>query len=67
MSEVTLSGHVGATTASSRASEINGKMDEESFFARRRIARGAGLWYLALAVTGLVGFLLIRPQDLRGW
>jgi hypothetical protein len=27
-----------------------------------RTARAAGLWYLGLAVTGAVGFLLIRPR-----
>lgn len=30
--------------------------------ATRRTARAAGLWYLALAVSGMVSFLLIRPQ-----
>jgi len=27
----------------------------------RRTARAAGAWYLALAITGIAGFLLIRP------
>jgi hypothetical protein len=27
-----------------------------------RTARTAGLWYLGIAVTGLLGFLIIRPQ-----
>lgn len=30
--------------------------------ALRRIARGTGIAYLALAVTGMLGFLIIRPR-----
>ena len=62
MSEVTLMDQDGASTTSSQVSETNRTMGEASFFARRRTARAAGLWYLALAITGLVGFLLIRPR-----
>ena len=62
MSEVTLPGRAGATTTGSRADATNESTDEASFLARRRTARAAGLWYLALAITGLVGFLLIRPR-----
>lgn len=57
-----MSGHDGATTTSWRASETNGAMGEALFLARRRTARAAGLWYLALAIAGVVGFLLIRPR-----
>ena len=62
MSEVTLSGRAGATTTGSSAATTNESSGEASFLARRTTARAAGLWYLALAVTGLVGFLLIRPR-----
>lgn len=35
---------------------------EESFAARRRTARATGLWYLALGIIGMLGFLIIRPR-----
>lgn len=37
------------------------RRDSETI-ALRKTARVTGLWYLALAITGLVGFLLIRPR-----
>ncbi|MEX0796864.1 MAG: DUF4386 domain-containing protein [Acidimicrobiia bacterium] len=43
----------------------NAKLDgvaSSSFSALKRTARVAGLWYLALAVTGIVGFLIVRSQ-----
>lgn len=30
--------------------------------ALKRTARAAALWYLALAITGMLGFLVVRPQ-----
>ena len=36
--------------------------DEGSLSTVRRTARLTGLWYLALAIAGMVGFLLLRPQ-----
>jgi len=35
---------------------------KESFADLRTTARITGMWYLALAISGLFGFLLIRPQ-----
>lgn len=32
----------------------------------RRTARATGLWYLALGITGILGFLLIRPEVFVG-
>jgi hypothetical protein len=60
MNGVTLSGADGATTANVGASETRESAD--SRLARRRTARATGLWYLALAITGGIGFLLIRPR-----
>jgi hypothetical protein len=36
--------------------------DVVSLAALRRTARVTGMWYLAMGVTGILGFLLIRPQ-----
>lgn len=33
-----------------------------SFPAQKRTARITGAWYLLLAITGMLGFLIIRPQ-----
>lgn len=60
MNGVTLSDADGATTTNARASEV--RNSEDPLHARRRTARATGLWYLALAITGGVGFLLIRPR-----
>jgi hypothetical protein len=35
---------------------------DASFAALRKTARITGYWYLALAIAGLLGFLIIRPQ-----
>jgi len=35
---------------------------EATLPARRRTARVTGVWYLALALSGMLGFLIIRPQ-----
>jgi len=42
--------------------ETSDSADVVSLVALRRTARVTGMWYLALAISGLVGFLLIRPQ-----
>ena len=60
MSEVTWVEHDGATGL--RATETSEGSSKALFLARRRTARATGLWYLALAIAGLVGFLLIRPR-----
>lgn len=36
--------------------------DRDTAVDLRRTARATGWWYLALAVTGGIGFLLVRPQ-----
>jgi len=36
--------------------------NDSSLAALRRTARVAGLWYLALAISGMLGFLIVRPQ-----
>jgi hypothetical protein len=36
--------------------------DESSFVALRRTARVTGIWYLALGIAGMLGFLVIRSQ-----
>ena len=59
MNGVTLSSD-GATAAKAPVSQ--GAGEAASFHSRRRTARAAGLWYLALAITGGTGFLLIRPM-----
>ena len=59
MNGATLSSADGAT-ATKPASRAAGKA--ASFHSRRRTARVTGLWYLALAITGGTGFLLIRPM-----
>ncbi|HSJ71547.1 MAG TPA: DUF4386 domain-containing protein [Acidimicrobiia bacterium] len=40
---------------------VSGGM-EGSLDDPRRTARVTGLWYLALAITGMLGFLVVRPQ-----
>ncbi|HSK06508.1 MAG TPA: DUF4386 domain-containing protein [Acidimicrobiia bacterium] len=54
------------TLADAAALRRVGANEEErsptTFSALRRTARVAGLWYLALAITGGVGFLLVRPS-----
>ncbi len=62
MNEVTLVGPDGAATTSLGATETNDGPADASFRASRRTARATGLWYLGLALAGLVGFLLIRPR-----
>ena len=37
-------------------------MQTNAFDSLRRTARGAGLWYLALGLFGMVGFLFLRPE-----
>ena len=44
------------------ASERQAEESDEWLIAQKRTARVTGLWYLMLAISGLVGFLLIRPQ-----
>ena len=34
----------------------------ESYATRRRTARVTGVWYLLLGISGLLGFLIVRPQ-----
>lgn len=34
----------------------------ESYSAQKRTARVTGVWYLALAITGLLGFVVVRGQ-----
>lgn len=41
---------------------MSGREQEGSVDDPRRTARVTGLWYLALAITGMVGFLIVRPQ-----
>ncbi len=41
-----------------------GETVSSSLPALKRTARVTGLWYLALAISGLVGFLIVRPQIL---
>jgi hypothetical protein len=36
-------------------------ISEDDLGRERRSARAAGVWYLGLAITGIAGFLLIRP------
>jgi hypothetical protein len=36
---------------------VGGSLDDP-----RRTARVTGLWYVALAITGMLGFLIVRPQ-----
>ena len=36
--------------------------DNDAYPEMKRTARITGLWYLALAIVGMLGFLLIRPQ-----
>ncbi|HEX6147290.1 MAG TPA: DUF4386 domain-containing protein [Acidimicrobiia bacterium] len=59
MSEATMSRNDHATTGSART---QADRSPTSSPALRRTARVAGLCYLALAVTGGVGFLLVRPM-----
>jgi hypothetical protein len=35
---------------------------EASFTALRRTARATGVWYLVLAILGILGYLVVRPQ-----
>jgi hypothetical protein len=47
------------------AAATNRKQDRaarSSFPALKRTARVTGLWYLLLGITGMIGFLVIRPQ-----
>lgn len=60
MNGATLSSADAATPTTSPVSPAAG--EAASFHSRRRTARAAGLWYLALAITGGTGFLLIRPM-----
>ena len=62
MSDGILPVQAGAKIASRTAAATSQSSGDEEFSARRRTARAAGLWYLALALTGMVGFLLIRPR-----
>lgn len=39
-----------------------GGRSEHDYPFLRRAARVAGLWYLALGITGMIGFLIVRPQ-----
>jgi hypothetical protein len=47
------------TTVGRAAADERGQGDVS---ALRRTARVTGLWYLALALAGLFGFLIVRPQ-----
>ncbi len=47
--------------ATARNSKLDGA-SSSSFPALKRTARVTGLWYAALAITGMVGFLVVRPQ-----
>ena len=47
-----------ATATKSRLKES----PDSSYPALKRTARTTGLWYLALGITGMIAFLLIRPQ-----
>jgi len=40
----------------------HGEGSDEWHIGQKRTARVTGLWYLVLAISGLLGFLLIRPQ-----
>jgi hypothetical protein len=57
MSEYSLSGSGAIVTAEHPSSDRQGSPGN-----LRRTARLTGVWYLALAISGVVGFFLIRPQ-----
>lgn len=59
MREATVSGGAAITERQELDTE---SIQETSFKALRRTARATGAWYLALAITGVLGFLLIRPR-----
>lgn len=59
MSGASSAGHVGLT---SEEEQHGSASSEDSFPALRRTARATGVLYLALAILGVLGFLLIRPQ-----
>lgn len=60
MEDLIESGRDG-TTATAIATEGTGPSGE-SFSTLKRTARVTGLWYLGLAISGMLGFLLVRPQ-----
>ena len=43
------------------AAQAHQRISEDDLRLERRSARAAGAWYLGLAITGVAGFLLIRP------
>jgi hypothetical protein len=60
--EELVSGNGGvAMTERSRGFNVEGESQEASS-ALRNTARLTGVWYLGLAIAGLFGFFLIRPQ-----
>lgn len=42
--------------------DVNAPGTGPSHSADKRTARVTGLWYLALGITGMLGFLIVRPQ-----
>ena len=57
MNVATLTDSDGATAVKTPVSDA-----DASAKSRRRTARTAGIWYLALAIAGGLGFLLVRPM-----
>ncbi len=46
-----------ALTRAANTPEMDPGLSED-----KRTARVTGLWYLALGITGMLGFLIVRPQ-----
>ena len=62
MRDISVSGGGAAITDEGPGLERMGSTRGASLVVLRKTARIAGMWYLALAIAGILGFLLIRPQ-----
>lgn len=63
MKDESVSGRGGVAIADQgRGFDRTSATSGESFLVLRKTARITGMWYLALGITGILGFLLIRPQ-----
>lgn len=56
------SGVADGPTANRRSSEDSQTTADQDCGDLRRTARFTGIWYLALAIAGTLGFLLVRPR-----
>jgi hypothetical protein len=50
------------TDASAATGSRSPQGSAESYKAKKRTALVTGLWYLGLAITGMLGFLIVRPE-----